>query len=82
MNFDPLEPRFSIAAYPVWACKVCVCIIKQGHSDSEVIICFGIKVISRPHTVIESCNGVGCTLRHCHKLFVMNVITSSNRICV
>ena len=43
------------------------CIIKQGDSDCEVIICL---VQRRSHKVIEWYSGLGFTLRHCHKLFV------------
>ena len=49
----------------MWACQVHVSIIKQGDSDSDVIICFDIK---RSHTVIESYNGVGCTYTVCNEL--------------
>ena len=41
--------------------------IKQGGSDSEVIICFSTKFeVSADLTVIKSYNRFGITFRHCH----------------
>ena len=56
MIFDPLLSIVKSRVFRLPPRKVLVCIIEQGDSDSEVIICFG----------------VGCTLSHCYKLLVMN----------
>ena len=43
-------------------------IIKQGDSDSEVIICFGTKFKLAVDLKVKT--AWGFTLHHCHKLFV------------
>ena len=46
-----------------------MCIIKQGDSGSEVIICFGTKFKSDLIQLLKIITVFGFTLRHCHKLF-------------
>ena len=52
--------------------KILEVIIKQGNSDSEVIICFGTKFKLSVDLIqlLKVITVLGFTSRHCHKLFV------------
>ena len=49
-----------------------ICIIKQGDSNSEVIMCFGTKFKFSVDLIqlLKVIMVLGFTLRHWHKLFV------------